>query len=291
MKISLGPIQYFWPKNKVIAFYKEIAETPVDIVYLGETICYKRHELRLRDWMEIGRELSANSKTIVLSTLALLEAAAELHSLRKVCENGEFLVEANDIAAISLLSETGLPFVAGPSINIYNNQTIRYFQQLGMIRWVMPVELGRDTLQQILSGLETPIETEIFCYGKMPLAYSARCFTARAHNLPKDRCDLKCRENPDGLLLESQEQQTLFTINGIQTQSGDYCDLRPQWQEMDSIGVDIMRISPQSEGTATIAHELCECIQNNKLPKPANREVCNGYWFGQSGLEFIGSPE
>ena len=40
-RLSLGPISYYWPKDRVQAFYDEVAESPVDIVYLGETICSK----------------------------------------------------------------------------------------------------------------------------------------------------------------------------------------------------------------------------------------------------------
>lgn len=292
VKISLGPILYYWPRQKVYEFYNRIAETAVDIIYLGETVCYKRTALRLRDWMEIARLLTGKGKEVVLSTLTLLEAAAELHAVRKVCRNGEFLVEANDVAAINILSDNKLPFVAGPSINCYNSQTLRYFQQLGMQRWVMPVELGRDTLQHILDELaDDSLQTEIFSYGKMPLAYSARCFTSRAYNLPKDRCELKCLQHPDGLLLQSQEKQRLLTLNGIQTQSGDCCDLRILWREMRRIGVDIMRISPQSAGTAEVIDELHKCRQNNTLPVVTRRNACNGYWYGQSGLEWVAPTE
>ena len=293
MKISLGPILYFWPKNKVQDFYAQLVDAPVDIFYLGETVCYKRNELRLRDLLDIAHKLTAQGKEVVLSTLALLEAAAELHAVRKVCENGEFMVEANDIAAVHLLSKESVPFVAGPSINTYNSQTLNYFTKLGMQRWVMPVELGRDTLQQMLAECEpdSKPETEVFTYGKLPLAYSARCFTARAHNLPKDRCELKCLHYPDGLTLKSQEQQSLFTINGIQTQSGDTYDLRPQWQDMANSGVDILRISPDANTTAETIEELHNSMQNNSSIQASVTESCNGYWFGQSGLDKILTQE
>lgn len=38
MKLALGPILYYWPREKLQAYYEEIAATPVNIVYLGETV-------------------------------------------------------------------------------------------------------------------------------------------------------------------------------------------------------------------------------------------------------------
>ena len=49
MKLSLGPLQYFWPRERTLAFYREAIHWPVDIVYLGETVCSKRRELRTAD--------------------------------------------------------------------------------------------------------------------------------------------------------------------------------------------------------------------------------------------------
>ncbi|KKK63029.1 hypothetical protein LCGC14_2998420 [marine sediment metagenome] len=122
MKLSLGPILYYWPHQKVADFYQQAIQSPADIIYLGETICSKRQELRTPDWLELASALLESGKEVVLSTLALIEARSELSSLRKICDNSGCLIEANDIAAVELLSEKKLPFVAGTSINIYNAQ-------------------------------------------------------------------------------------------------------------------------------------------------------------------------
>ena len=39
MKLALGPLLYYWPREAVLAFYREAAGWPVDCVYLGETVC------------------------------------------------------------------------------------------------------------------------------------------------------------------------------------------------------------------------------------------------------------
>ncbi len=82
--------------------------------------------------------------------MTLLEAPSELTELRKYCENGDFLVEANDMAAVNMMRKQSLPFVAGPALNIYNHKALELLSNQGMIRWCMPVELSRDKLALIL---------------------------------------------------------------------------------------------------------------------------------------------
>ena len=45
-KISLGPLLYYWSRDDVFSFYEAIADTAIDIVYLGETVCSKRRLMR-----------------------------------------------------------------------------------------------------------------------------------------------------------------------------------------------------------------------------------------------------
>jgi len=78
MKLSLGPRQYFWSKEKVFSFYDDVAKLPVDIVYLGEVVCSKRRQLNLNDWIEIAEKLTAAGKEVILSTMTLLVADSEL---------------------------------------------------------------------------------------------------------------------------------------------------------------------------------------------------------------------
>ena len=39
MKLSLGPVLYYWQRETLFDFYEQIADTAVDIVYLGEAVC------------------------------------------------------------------------------------------------------------------------------------------------------------------------------------------------------------------------------------------------------------
>ena len=290
-RLSLGPVQYFWSRDTLLDFYAQVAEAPVDIVYLGETVCARRRSLRLDDWLGLADDLAGAGKQVVLSTLALIEAESELRTLRRLCGNGRFLVEANDMAAVQLLAGHA-GFVAGPFVNIYNQHTLAALARLGLRRWVMPVELSRDTLGAIQAERPAGVETELFAYGRLPLALSARCFTARAHDLPKDDCQLRCLDYPDGMTLSTREDQRFLALNGIQTQSAQTYSLLHEIDDIRACGVDVLRISPQSRNTLQIIETFAAVLSGGLEPSAASATLagwmptgpCDGYWSGRPGL-------
>lgn len=294
MKLSLGPIQYFWSAEKVYAFYQQVKQWPVDIVYLGENVCAKRRELKLDDWLRLADELTAAGKQVILSTLVLLEADSELSRLQRICENNNYPVEANDLSAVYILKEVK-KFVAGPHINMYNADTINLLAELGATRWVMPIELSSLRLEQLLVDKPDKLETEIFVYGHMPLSFSARCFTARMHNLPKDQCDFLCKQDKQGVPLYTQEQTKLFNINGIQLQSGVPCNLIAAVEQMRALNVDVLRLSPQANGMKTVTEMFRKAIDETlsladiaswMTEHAQGRDWCNGYWYGRPGMDW-----
>lgn len=285
MKLSLGPLQYFWPRAHTLAFYAQAADWPLDIVYLGETVCSKRRELRTSDWLQLAQELADAGKEVVLSTLALIEAESELGVLRRQVENGRFRIEANDLSAVQLCRERRLPFVGGPTLNVYNHRALALMIEDGLQRWVPGVEQGRELLQQLLAahrdqGGRVP-ELEMLAWGRLPLAYSARCFTARALDLPKDQCGFRCIEHPDGLPLATREGDAFLTINGIQVQGSEVVDMAPHRDELAALGVEILRLLPQAQGMDDVVAHF-HAMLRAPMPPPA-RGARNGYWHGDPG--------
>jgi O2-independent ubiquinone biosynthesis protein UbiV len=294
MKLALGPLLYYWQRDTVFDFYQRIAASPVSTVYLGEAVCSRRHELRLSDWLTIAEQLTAAGKEVVLSTLALIEAGTDLAVLRKITDNGRFLVEANDMGAVHCLAGK-VPFVAGPHLNLFNAPSLELMAGLGAKRWVMPLEVGRDGLAEILKSRPGGIETEVFSYGRMPLAFSARCFTARNRNLPKDDCRFSCIDYPDGLVMQTKEKQPFLVLNGIQTQSTRVYNLIGEVESMRAVGVDVVRISPQAQHTEQVIGLFEAALKQQITPAAAQQQMqqwmpdqpCNGYWYGKPGLDQI----
>ena len=292
LKLALGPVLYYWPRATIETFYDMVAASAVDIVYLGETVCSRRHELRVPDWLELAERLAAAGKEVVLSTQALLESGADLATLRKLTGNGRFAIEANDIGAVHLAAGA-LPFVAGPHLNLYNEDSAALMARLGARRWVAPLEMGRDAVALMHQARPPGLETEVFAYGRMPLAFSARCFTARQRNLGKDNCQFSCLEHPDGLVLKTRDAESFLVLNGTQIQSHLVYNLLAQLGDMADIGVDVVRISPQSKDSdAVIA--LFDAVRRGAQDAGAAQERleplmpapgCDGYWFGKPGME------
>ncbi len=329
MRLSLGPLQYYWPRQNTLDFYARVAGMAVDIVYLGETVCSRRHELRLEDWLAVAAQLAEAGKEVVVSSQTLIESESDLKALRHLVEQDRFWVEANEMGAVRLLAELGRPFVAGPTLNVFNGETRQLLADLGARRWVLPPEASRsilDGMQQYQpahgfatssrpassqpetdkrqdrlatdGAFPTRLDTEVFAYGRVPLAYSARCFTARRFNLQKDGCEFKCLDFPDGMPLHTREGQLFLTINGIQTQSAKVYNLLRVLPALRASGVDVLRISPQWQGTEAIVAAFRQASQAEDsvsqrlkawqdLAALTPDGPCNGFWHGRPGLELV----
>ena len=273
MKLSLGPLLYYWPRQSVLDFYADIADSTIDIVHLGETVCSRRHELRLDDWLEVAAMLADAGKETVLSTQSLIESESDLKTLRRLCTQTRFRVEANDMGAVRLLAEAGRrDWIAGPTLNIFNPHTLDLMVQSGATRWVVPPEMSGAQLDELRSRLPAALEAEVFAYGRLPLPHSARCFTARHYNLQKDTCEFRCLGISDGLSLSTREGEPFLTLNGVQTQSARVHNLLADLPALAN-SAEVLRISPQSTHTLRIVELFQGVITGQMAADVANAEL------------------
>jgi collagenase-like PrtC family protease len=126
----------------------------------------------------------------------------------------------------------------------------------------------------------------------VPLAFSARCFTARARDLGKDDCGFCCIDDPDGKVMATVDGQPLLALNGIQTQSARPYSLAPVLDDVATAGIDVLRISPQSQGTFEVVRQFRAALAADVAPDVAAARIdvatgspaTVGYWLGKAGL-------
>jgi O2-independent ubiquinone biosynthesis protein UbiV len=293
--LSVGPLLYYWPRETLLHFYAEVAESAADSIVLGEVVCARRHEMKTSDWFALARDLAATGKEVVLATQALIESDADLRTLRRIAEQDEFLVEAGDASALNVLTERGARFVLGPHVNIYSRAALEEHVRLGAARWVAPVELSLDAIGRINHAPVPLLPSEVFAYGRLPLAFSARCFTARHHRLSKDQCEFRCRDDADGLLLSTSDGEPFLVLNGIQTQSAAQQCLIGDGAALRAAGVTRLRLSPTAHGFAR-AIDAFDGVMNrgasadaalialDALSPPGG--LANGFAHARPGLEW-----
>ncbi|MFT3818447.1 MAG: U32 family peptidase [Rubrivivax sp.] len=293
--LTVGPVQYLWPRERLLAFYADIAESPADCVVLGEVVCSRRRELRLDDWLALARELSQAGKQVILATQVLVETEADLRLIERIGEQALYAVEAGDASALALL-QGRVPLVLGPHINVYSREALLEHADLGVRRWVPPVELPLAAVarinppQQPVAG----IETEVWSFGRLPLSFSARCFTARHHGVPKDQCGYPCLEDPDGRLVASSEGEPFLVLNGTQTQSAGVHCLLPHREALAAAGARRLRLSPQASGFAQVLKDF-DAVFNHDAASARElvaqwpalgvpQLLVSGYAFGEAGM-------
>lgn len=188
----------------------------------------------------------------------------------------------------------GKPHAIGPFVNIYNEGTRDYFARNGATSICLPFELGQDALAALAN--DTPVPLEVMVFGRLPLAISARCYHARAHNLHKDGCQYICNEDPDGLDVRTLDGEPFLAVNGVQTMSYAYTDLSASIADLQAMGINRLRLSPHSNVDMVEVAKLYREVANGVLEAQEahaklsgwmeGAEFCNGYIKGVNGHLF-----
>ena len=240
--LTLGPVLYLWEPASWRDFYHRIAdEADIDTVVVGEVVCSKRSHFHDGLTGKVVERLQAAGKSVRLASLALVTLERELKaSHRLATQQNE--VEVSELSAHAAMR--GRPHAVGPLVNVYNAATARVLARGGATSICLPPELPLSAAHTIIAGApELPFE--MFAFGKVPLAISARCAHARVKGHTKDNCQFVCGEDPDGLAVDTLDGQHFLALNGVQTMSSTVQCLIADVPELLAAGVGSFRLSPQ----------------------------------------------
>ncbi len=298
--LALGPTLFHWDAERWRDFYFRIAdEADIETVYLGEVVCAKRRPFILPHIAAVHERLKKAGKDVVLSTLALIMTAEEMDEIRQTIADPDLIFEANDISTASLLA--GRRHAIGPFVNAYNEGTINYLAKRGAYRVSLPAELSLDTLEALgRTEAVKDVSLEVQVFGRLPLAISARCYHARAHDLQKDGCQFVCGNDPDGLTIETLDDEPFLAINGTQTLSDTYCSLLAELPALKAAGIDSFRLWPHTCDMVQVAALYRAVLDDAMALEEAEARLdeiigdvplANGYLHGQEGRLWVEAAE
>ncbi len=294
-ELTLGPLLLYWPGEAWRDFHFRIAdEAPVSRVYLGEVVCPKRWPANRPHLDAVIERLQRADKEVVLSTPALVAEDTDMALVHELAEHG-LPIEANDIAALGALAGTGRQAqVAGPMITTYNESALAHLRTQGIERVVPPAELPGASMRTLADMAPPSLEVQVF--GRWPLAISARCYHARAYGRTKATCQYACAEDPDGLPVDTLDDEPFLAVNGVQTLSRAYACLAAEIGELYAAGVPAFRLSPQNldmVAVARIFRELLDGRREADSALDALEDVCgevplaNGYYHDAPGSAWL----
>lgn len=250
--LSLGPVLFLWDGPKWRDFYFRIAdEAPVANVTVGEIVCSKRLHFMAPYMDAVIERLKRAGKTVSLGSLALVMLEREAKQVRQTIREATLPVEANDLSALGLLS--GVPHNVGPLVNVYNAATAKVLAARGAQSICLPPELPISSIREIVKAAPD-IAFEVFAFGRVPLAISARCAHARSKGHIKDNCQFVCGEEPDGLPVKTLDSQPFLALNGVQTLSYTCQSLIEDLPDLLDAGIRRFRLSPQDCDMVEVAH-------------------------------------
>ncbi len=285
MKISVGPAPSHWGRNKIESFYCELAQSPADYVYLGETACAERSCFSPDFLGRIHDELTQAGKEVYASSLTLVKDERQYRAFRDLSQRIQ-RIEINSPAFLGFARH--YPAVTGIFLNVYNSVAADILAERKVKRIVLHPELGSQSVASIAK--RCTVAPEVVVHGHIPIAISAACQTARSLGRNGDGCGKLCRRYPEGMVLEAGDRP-LFRIEGPQTLSAaTYC-LVEYLPQLAKAGVDTVRVLPQWNHTGRIVRIYREVLEHRRDCGDAAEELraisptglCNGWFLGKAG--------
>jgi putative protease len=294
--------------NTTIANLRDLRASDLsdyDGVYLGDIYCrlYEGNFLeRLGDLKEGLRILKDQGKRAYVTTYAGPRNDF-LPKVRKMLEvsavAGAEAVEVHNFGILRMAHEEfpQLPVHVGGFANVYTAAGVEVLRGLGAVRFTPNYELSLDEIRQITTECDAPME--LLVHGKMPLGISDYCFLLEYEEKWGIKCPDLCQKD---LFLKQGDWAMKSVGKGILS-GKDVCMLehlpRLLAEGHRHFRIETVSESPEyrREVAAVYRAALNRAADGNDavdegwsetLLRHARMGVCNGFYFGKSGMDYTG---
>jgi len=294
--------------NTTISNLRSLRESdlsPYDAVYLGNIYC-RIFEDNFLERMNDLKEGIARVKDQGLRAYLTSYAGPRNDALPKVqmaletaVAAGADAVEVHNLGILRLLHEQfpGLPAHIGGFANVYTDAGTEVLKEYGAVRFTPNYEISLDEAEAITAGVGIP--AELLVHGKMPLGVSDYCFLLEYEQHWPEKCPVVCQKQ---LFLRQGEWAMRSVGKGVLS-GKDVCMLE-HLSRLLAAGHKVFRIEAAYEtpgyrlqiariyratleralaGDGTVEESVWQAIREHTAVG-----LCNGFYFGRTGGEYIG---
>ena len=282
----------------------EIDTDGFDSFYLGNPFCLKIRGNLSSDLEALKvtiRFLKKVRKRVYLTT-PVIPTASDFKLISNLLQLGVSEnvdgIEVHDVGALRLAKKYPLKIHLSVFGNVYNQLSALKFHSLGVKRIVPSLEL---TLAEIAELKAVPaLELEISVHGKLPLGIAGACLLGTSLNSKNEKsinaCHQACLEENflilDGLKIHTKGTATFTGADLVMVEhlplilNQGYRHFRVEglWetaQNLSKIGqIYKEAFEEASQGKSDPKKNLDKVLE-------ITPEVCNGWYFGRSGREYV----
>ena len=276
-----------------------------DAVYLGNIYC-RVFEENFLERMDDLREGIARVHDQGLLAYVTTYAAPRNEALPKVqkaietaAEAGADGIEVHNLGVLRMLHEQFPRFPAhiGGFANVYTDAGVEALKEYSAVRFTPNYEISLDEVKAITES--TGLPAELLIHGKMPLGISDYCFLLEYERNWPDKCPALCQQR----LFLKQGDWAMRTVGKGVLSGKDVCMLE-HLPELIAAGHRVFRIEAAYETPAyrlEVAKIYREALEGalagdgtvdelawNTIRGHAEVGLCNGFYFGHTGSEYLG---
>jgi U32 family peptidase len=294
--------------NTTIANLRDLRASDLagyDAVYLGDIYCrlYESNFLeQLADLKEGLHILREQGKKAYVATYAAPRNDF-LPKVRKVLEAsasaGAEAVEVHNLGILRIAHEEfpELPLHVGGFANVYTAAGAEVLRAFGAVRFTPNYELSLDEIHEITAACSAPLE--LLIHGKMPLGVSDYCFLLDY----EEKWGIKCPDLCQKELFLKQGDWAMKSLGKGILSGKDVCMLE-HLPRLIAEGNRHFRIETVSESpdyrhevAAVYRAALTRALDGDgdveeksweTLRRHAHIGLCNGFYFGKSGMDYTG---